>query len=69
MTEESIQFHVRSNDYFGTLATEIDLLRQDARRRGYTRKHDAVLRDLRDELIYLQRGFRIIKAGSIKLGT
>ena len=24
--EESIQFHIRSNEYFGTLASEIDLL-------------------------------------------
>ncbi len=57
----SIQFHIRSNDYFGTLATEIDLLRQDALRRGYTRKHDAALRRIRDDLVYLQCGFRITK--------
>jgi phosphatidylserine/phosphatidylglycerophosphate/cardiolipin synthase-like enzyme len=59
--EESIQFHIRSNDYFGTLATEIDLLRQDAHRRGYTRRHDTALQRLRDDLMYLQRGFRIVE--------
>lgn len=37
MTEESVQFHIRSNDYFGALATVLDLLRQDARR--YTKRH------------------------------
>ena len=59
--EESIQFHIRSNDYFGTLATEIDLLRQDTQRRGYTQKHDVALRRLRDDLVYLQRGFCITR--------
>ena len=59
--EESIQCHIRSHDYFGTLATEIDLLRQDAHRRGYTEKHDAALRRVRDDLVYLQQGFRITR--------
>ena len=34
MTPDSIQFHIRSGDFFGTLATVLDLLRQDAAR-GY----------------------------------
>ena len=58
MTEESIQFHIRSNDYFGTLATVLDLLRQDAQD-GYTERHDATLQRLRDDLLYLQHGFCI----------
>jgi len=58
MTEESIQFHTRSNDYFGTLATVLDLLRQDAQH-GYTERHDATLQRLRDDLLYLQHGFCI----------
>jgi len=58
MTEESIQFHIRSNDYFGTLATVLDLLRQDAQA-GYTERHDATLQRLRDDLLYLQHGFCI----------
>ena len=29
MTEASIQFHIEENDYFGTLATVIDLVSQD----------------------------------------
>lgn len=59
MTQDSLEFHIRSEDLFGTLATEIDLLRQDAEAHGYTRMHDAALQRLRDDLIYLQQGFRI----------
>ena len=60
MTIESIDFNIQSGDYFGTLATVLDLLRQDAQR-GYTEKHDAALQRVRDELIYLQQGFRITR--------
>ena len=59
MTKESLQFHICSEDLFGTLATVLDLLRQDAEAHGYTRKHDAALQRLRDDLVFLQRGFRI----------
>ena len=59
--QESLQFHIHSNDLFGTLATEIDLLRQDAEAHGYTRRHGQALRRLRDDLVYLQRGFCIIQ--------
>lgn len=60
MTQESIEFNIQSGDYFGTLATVLDLLRQDAQH-GYTEKHDATLQRVRDELIYLQQGFRITR--------
>ncbi len=59
--KDSLEFHIRSEDLFGTFATEIDLLRQDAEAHGYTRKHDAALQRVRDDLIYLQRGFRVIE--------
>jgi len=60
MTPDSIQFHIRSEDLFGTLATVLDLLRQDAAR-GYGPKHDAALQRLRDDLVYLQKRCRIIE--------
>jgi len=56
MNEDKIKFHVEANDYFGTTATVLDLLAQD--RRGRMR-HAETLRRLRDELLYLQRGYRI----------
>jgi hypothetical protein len=60
MIEESLHFHIQSDDYFGTLATILDLLRQDARR-GYRPDHDRLLLRLRDDLTDLQRHFRIVK--------
>ena len=58
MNEENLQFHIEANDYFGTLATVLDLLRQDLDRRGY-KPHAGTLSRLRDDLVYLQRSHRI----------
>jgi hypothetical protein len=58
MRQESLNFHIAENDYFGTLATVLDLIRQDLQRKGYNR-HALTLAGLRDKLIYLQRSHRI----------
>jgi hypothetical protein len=42
MTEASIQFHIEENDYFGTLATVIDLVSQDLRRKGHQNNAESV---------------------------
>jgi hypothetical protein len=60
MTEASIQFHIEKNDYFGTLATVIDLVSQDLRKNGQNRNAE-ILQRLRDNLVYLQRSHRIAK--------
>jgi hypothetical protein len=60
MTEASIQFHIEKNDYFGTLATVIDLVSQDLRKNGQNRNAE-ILQRLRDNLVYLQRTHRIAK--------
>ncbi len=58
MPQDSLTFHIQENDYFGTLATVLDCLRQDLDRREY-RRHAKTLASLRDELMYLQRRYRI----------
>ena len=63
MNEASLQFHIEKSDYFGTLATVLDLLRQDLARRRYIR-HAETLTRLRDDLIYLQCSHRIESAGA-----
>jgi hypothetical protein len=60
MNETSLQFHIQENDYFGTLATVLDLLRQDLNRRRYHR-HAETLTRLCDDQVYLQRSHRIEK--------
>jgi len=60
MTDASIQFHIEENDYFGTLATVIDLVSQDLQKNGQNRNAE-ILQRLRDNLVYLQRSHRIEK--------
>jgi len=60
VTEASIQFHIEKNDYFGTLATVIDLVSQDLQKNGQNRNAE-ILQRLRDNLVYLQRSHRIAK--------
>ena len=58
MEKASLQFHIEKNDFFGTVATVLDLVRQDLDRRGY-HPHAGTLSRLRDDLVYLQRSHRI----------
>ena len=58
----SIDFHIRSNDFFGTIATRIDLIRQDAQKRGFVESHNEVLMSIIDELVFLQESYLIREA-------
>src|SRR5439155_9106989 len=58
--EASLQFHIEENDCFGTLATVLDLVSQDLRKKGH-RSNAETLGRLRDWLMYLQQGYRIKK--------
>lgn len=58
MEQQSLEFHIEQNDYFGTLATVLDLMRQDLDRNGYPR-HSATLANVCQELAELQLSCRI----------
>jgi len=60
MDEGSLQFHIEENDYFGTLATVLDLVSQDLGKKGHRRNAETLLRQ-RDRLLYLQQEYRIEK--------
>ena len=62
MNKASLRFHIENNDYFGTLATVIDLVSQDLQKNGQNRNAE-ILQRLRDNLVYLQRSHRIAKFG------
>jgi hypothetical protein len=66
MTEESLEFHIEKNDLFGTLATVLDLVSQDLRKKGHPSHAETLLRQ-RDRLMYLQRGYRIEKRTNVDL--
>ena len=55
----SIEGHIRHDDYFGTLATVFDLLRQDMGKSGKQRAHKELLERLRDDLLHLQNNYEI----------
>ncbi len=59
MSKKRIQFHIASDDYFGTLATTLDLFRQTVKRRGYTRRDAKLLERLTEELLFLQAHYVI----------
>ena len=50
MTESRLQFHISEDDYFGTLATVLDLLRQEMERRGRRKKHAEIIRRVTADL-------------------
>ena len=55
---KSLEFHVEQGDYFGTLATVLDLLRQGVGKKQVEKK---ILRDLTMDLLYLQDHCDIVK--------
>jgi hypothetical protein len=59
MDQKSLQFHIQQNDYFGTLATVLDLLSQDLANQGYFR-HEGTPR-VRDDLLYMQHSHQLAK--------
>lgn len=56
---KSIEVHVRNDDYFGTLATVLDLLRQDMEKSGGKRANKELLKRLRDDLVYFQENYKV----------
>lgn len=58
--KETVDFHVKKNDYFGTLATIVKLLQEDfAIQNPDTLKK--TLKQLEEDLFYLQKNFKIEK--------
>lgn len=53
---KSLEFHVAQNDYFGTLATNLNLLLE-----GTHKKQKEFLKKYADDLLYLQKLYKIIK--------
>lgn len=55
---KAIESHVMVDDYFGTLATLLDLLRQSMMKKN---EDTRLLKDLTGDLLYLQENFKIIR--------
>jgi len=61
MDPEKLKFNIASNDYFGTLATVLDIARQDLMAGHSPADVARLLAKERDDLMYLQEHYRIEK--------
>lgn len=63
--KQQIEFHIKSNDYFGTLATVIDLAKQvfekDLNKTMQKKRQIKTLDKLKDDLVFLQKNYQITK--------
>lgn len=58
MSKKSLEFHVKSGDYFGTLATVISLAEQTILK---NKEQKNILKKLIKDLMYLQKEYKIVK--------
>jgi len=58
MSQKSVKFHIKSNDYFGTIATVLNIIKQTTE---YIDKHIKSLNKLEKDLMFLQREYKILK--------
>lgn len=60
MNKKNIEFHIKSDDYFGTLATVLDLLKQNLN--PFNQKQEKkTLESKVEELMYLQKKYKIVQ--------
>lgn len=57
--EDQLRFHVSEDEYFVTLATILDLLRQ--REARSLRRDNKILSALKDDLLWLQKHYMIVR--------
>ena len=63
LNKKSLEFHIKSNDYFGTLAAILSLLAQGA---VDEQNRNKILNEKVKELMYLQNNYKIIKENGSK---
>lgn len=59
--EASVKFHIKSDDYFGTIATVLDLIKQQIKKDGCADAAvlNKTLDNLENDLIFLQKNYEI----------
>jgi hypothetical protein len=58
MSKKSVEFHIKSGDYFGTLAAVLSLVEQILKDDKENRK---ILKNVVKDLLYLQKNYIIVK--------
>lgn len=59
--EKSAKFHVKNDDYFGTIATILSLIKQQIKKDAYPNAAtlNKILGNLEKELMFLQKNYQI----------
>lgn len=58
---DGLKFHITSNDYFGTLATIISLIRQNIEKKEGYKLNIETLNKIEKDLMFLQNNYKIVK--------
>jgi len=58
MSQKSVKFHIKLNDYFGTVATIVSLVRQLPEN---IKQNAKALNRLEEDLMILQDNYKIVK--------
>lgn len=58
---DGLKFHIKSNDYFGTLATIISLIRQNIEKKEGYELNIETLNKVEKDLMFLQNNYKIIE--------
>ncbi len=63
MSQKNLKFHIKSDDYFGTLASVLTIAndKKDSNDKSDIRLIDRILKNVIKDLIYLQDKYKIIK--------
>jgi len=61
MSKKSVEFHIKSDDYFGTLAAVLSLIRQGINSEESRETNIKNLVNLEKDLMYLQKEYEIVK--------
>jgi len=59
--KEGTEFHVKNDDYFGTIATILNLLKEEIKKSGHMNKAalNKTLNNLSKDLMFLQKNYQI----------
>lgn len=61
MSRKPLEFHIKSDDYFGTLATILSLIRQNIEKEENRGVNIKTLKKAEKDLICLQGNYNIVK--------
>ncbi len=57
---DNLLFHIKENDYFGTLATVLSLMKERLNDKKFSKWRTETLKKETDNLMYLQRSHKIV---------